>query len=139
MLASGSPWTSILGEAPFFEAAQLRRSQGGEGIGGMSSVRGIPRNRFVGDVKFFSNIEELRWNPLDFSLFKQKFTFGGLAFFDIGRTWADGVEDGPWWLWHPGAGLGLRLTRRAAVVRLDAAYDLSTWRPALYITIGQMF
>ncbi len=126
------------GDVPFFELANFGGIQGGEGIGGMSSVRGVPRNRYQGEIKLFSNTE-LRWNPFDFSLLGQRITAGGIAFFDAGRVWERGQDNGPLWHWHPGAGLGLRFTAEAAVARIDAGFELETMRPGLYISLGQSF
>jgi len=128
----------LFGDVPFFELSNVGGLQGAEGIGGMSSVRGVPRNRYVGEVKVFSNTE-LRWNPLDFTVLGNLITAGGLVFFDVGRTWSKDADDGPWHLWHPGAGVGIRFTRRAAVARVDAGFDLQTFRPGLYVTLSHMF
>lgn len=128
----------LFGDVPFFELANVGGLRGAEGIGGMSSVRGVPRNRYVGELKVFSNTE-LRWNPFDVVVLGNLITAGGLVFFDVGRTWSKQGDNGPWHLWHPGAGVGIRLTRRAAVARVDAGFDLQTWRPGLYVTLSHMF
>lgn len=129
---------ALWGQAPFFEWSQFGGTMGGEGIGGMSSVRGVPRNRYQGKVKVLSN-SELRWYPYNFQLFGERTRVGGLLFFDIGRVWNENVDDGPWWLWHPGVGAGLRVVRRAAVARVDLGFSTETWRPGIYITFGHMF
>lgn len=129
---------ALWGDAPFFELSQIGGTQGGEGIGGMSSVRGVPRNRYQGKVKVLSNTE-LRFYPLDFRLFGETTKLGGVAWFDMGRVWHPGVDDGEWFTWHPGAGAGLRLARRAAVVRFDYGWALETGRTGIYVTFGHMF
>lgn len=126
------------GDVPFFELANYGGIQGGEGIGGMSSVRGVPRNRYQGEIKLFSNTE-LRWNPFDFSLLGERITAGAIAFFDAGRVWERGFDNGPLWLFHPGAGVGLRFSADAAVARIDAGLELETKRLGLYISLGQSF
>ena len=129
---------AIWGSAPFFEWSQFGGIAGGEGIGGMSSVRGVPRDRYQGNVKVVSN-SELRWYPISFRVFGERTRAGGLLFFDMGRVWQQDVTDGPWWLWHPGVGAGLRIVRREAVARLDVGFATETWRPGIYVTFGHMF
>ena len=128
----------LFGDVPFFEWVNTGGVNVSEGIGGMSSVRGIERNRFAGNVKLFTNTE-LRYKAFDFSLFKAPVTIGGVAFMDLGRVWHPGVEDGPWWMVHPGLGAGLRATRRAAVARVDWAVSPETGRQRFYVTFGHMF
>jgi outer membrane protein assembly factor BamA len=128
----------LFGEVPFFEWVTTGGVSGSEGIGGMSSVRGIERNRFAGNVKAFSNTE-LRFRAFDFNLFKAPVTVGGVGFLDLGRVWHPGVSDGEWWRWHPGVGGGLRLSRRAAVVRFDYAISPETGRQRIYLNFGHMF
>ena len=128
----------LFGEVPFFEWVNTGGVSTSEGIGGMSSVRGIERNRFAGNVKAFTNTE-LRFRAFNFDLFKAPVTVGGVGFVDLGRVWHPGVTDGPWWKWHPGVGAGVRLTRRAAVVRFDYAISPETGRQRMYLNFGHMF
>jgi len=127
-----------LGDVPFFEWPSVGGIAVAEGIGGMTSVRGVPRARFAGDTKAFANLE-LRWLPLSFPLFGHPVRVGGVAFADAGRVWQPAVDDGPWYAWHAGAGAGLRVVRRAAVLRGDWAISPETGRSALYFTMGHMF
>jgi outer membrane translocation and assembly module TamA len=101
-------------------------------------VRGIERNRFAGNIKAFSNTE-LRVRAFGFNLFGAPVTVGGVAFMDLGRVWHPQVTDGPWWKWHPGVGGGVRLARRAAVVRFDYAMSPETGRSRVYLNFGHMF
>jgi outer membrane protein assembly factor BamA len=128
----------LFGEVPFFEWCTTGGISTPEGLGGMSSVRGIERNRFAGNIKVFSN-SELRVQAAELMAFGQPLKLGAVAFFDVGRVWHPGVTDGAWHQWHPGVGGGLRVARRAAVVRVD--YALSTERGGgrLYLNFGQMF
>lgn len=128
----------LFGSVPFHELAHLGGLSAPEGIGGMSSVRGVPRNRFSGNLKAISN-SELRFEFFGFSLFGQRTTLGGVGFFDVGRSWHPGAENGGLLRWHPGAGTGVRLARRAAVVRVDYAVATESLRQALYLTFGQLF
>lgn len=54
-----------------------------QGLGGKSSVRGVLRNRIVGDDIAFGNFE-LRYKFVRFNLFKQNFYLGSNLFFDSG-------------------------------------------------------
>ena len=55
-----------------------------EGLGGSSTLRGVMRNRVLGDAFVMGNIE-LRWKPLYFNLFKQDCYLGLDGFYDFGR------------------------------------------------------
>lgn len=128
----------LFGQVPFFEWTTSGGTQGIEGIGGMGSVRGVARNRFGGTAKAVSN-SELRFYPFDFELLGAPVKVGGLVFFDLGRAWHPGVEDGAWYRWHPGIGGGLRVARREAVLRFDYAAATETWRQAVYVAFGHVF
>ncbi|WP_228530683.1 MULTISPECIES: BamA/TamA family outer membrane protein [Myxococcaceae] len=128
----------LFGEVPFFEWAQTGGITSSEGVGGMTSVRGIERNRFAGYIKAFSN-SELRVHATEFHLLGEANRLGVVGFLDLGRVWHPGAQDGKWYAWHPGVGGGLRLARRAAVVRMDYALSTETGRQGLYFSVGQMF
>lgn len=128
----------LFGEVPFFEWPLTGGLSALEGVGGMSTVRGLERNRFVGNVKAFSNTE-LRFRALEFPVLGAPVRAGAVAFVDLGRVWHPQVADGPWWRWHPGLGLGLRLSRQAAVARLDWAWSPESGRQRFYINLGHMF
>jgi len=128
----------LFGEVPFFEWAQSGGITSSEGVGGMSTVRGIERNRFAGYIKAFSN-SELRVHATEFNFLGGENRLGVVGFLDLGRVWHPGTSDGAWYAWHPGIGTGLRLTRRAAVVRVDYAMSTESGRQGLYFSVGQMF
>jgi len=54
-----------------------------EGLGGSSTLRGVLRNRVIGDGFFLGNIE-LRWKPIYFMFLKQECYLGINAFYDFG-------------------------------------------------------
>ena len=126
------------GDVPFYDWAQVGGLSAAEGIGGMSSVRGVPRARFAGNTKAFANLE-LRWLPLSLTLLERRILVGPVAFADAGRVWQPAVDNGPWYAWHPGVGLGLRAVIGAAVLRGDWALSTETGRSGLYLTMGHMF
>jgi outer membrane translocation and assembly module TamA len=128
----------LFGDVPFFEWSSTGGVLFTEGVGGMSSVRGIERNRFAGNFKLFSN-SELRFHALDMRLFGQTMKLGAVAFMDVGRVWHPGVADGSWNDWHPGVGAGIRVARRAAVIRVDYATSTEEGGQRLYMSFGHMF
>ena len=138
VLAQRLTLDALFGEVPFFEWVNTGGVTFTEGIGGMSSVRGIERNRFAGNIKAFSNTE-VRVRAFSFNLFGAPVYTGGVAFVDVGRVWHPDTVDGPWWKWHPGVGAGLRVARRAAVVRFDWAMSPETMRHRIYLNFGHMF
>nr|NQU92912.1 BamA/TamA family outer membrane protein [Bacteroidota bacterium] len=80
--------TLISGKIPFYAkplmiTSELRGATN-EGLGGVRNLRGIPRNRVVGDGVVYANLE-LRWKFFRTQLFNQNFYFGLNAFFDAGR------------------------------------------------------
>ncbi|TCO09848.1 Omp85 family outer membrane protein [Natronoflexus pectinivorans] len=80
---------TILGDVPWYYQSQIITSvmagSTSTGLGGVRSLRGIRRNRVVGDGMVFGNFE-LRWKPLYFSLLNQQFYLGVNSFLDAGRS-----------------------------------------------------
>lgn len=126
----------LVGDVPFFEWHTFGGINPAEGIGGQSSVRGLQKMRYTGTSKFVSN-SELRFTFFEPVIFGQETAFGAVAFFDFGRAWFPRIDDGPWYKVHPGGGVGLRVVRRAAAVRLD--YGVSAEQSGLYLMFGHMF
>lgn len=56
-----------------------------EGLGGGSTMRGILRNRVVGDGVFYGNIEA-RWKFVRFNFIRNNFYLGLNGFTDFGRV-----------------------------------------------------
>ena len=81
--------TTLSGEVPFFYQSQVLTYRltgySSEGLGGSSTMRGILKNRIVGDAFILGNVE-LRWKPLYFTLFNQDFYLGLNLFYDIGMA-----------------------------------------------------
>lgn len=79
--------TTVSGHSPFFYQSQLITSMltgaTSEGLGGASSLRGVLRNRVIGDGFFYGNLE-LRWKPISFTAFNQDIYIGLDAFYDFG-------------------------------------------------------
>ena len=68
--------TTIAGHVPFYYQAQIitsaMRKYLSEGLGGAMSLRGIRRNRIIGDGIFYGNIEA-RWKFARFQYFRKKY------------------------------------------------------------------
>jgi hypothetical protein len=79
---------TIGGEVPFYYQSQIITSvmagASSTGLGGNRSLRGILRNRVVGDGMVYGNVE-LRWKPIYFNLLKQEFYLGLNSFVDAGQ------------------------------------------------------
>ena len=81
--------SKISGDVPFFYQSQVITSMltgaTNEGLGGASTVRGVLRNRIIGDGFVMGNFE-LRWKPFYFKLFKQDCYLGLSGFYDMGMV-----------------------------------------------------
>jgi outer membrane protein assembly factor BamA len=79
--------TTLGGDVPYFYQSQVITSMltgaTSEGLGGSSTLRGVLRNRVIGDGFFLGNIE-LRWKPIYFRFLKQECYLGLNAFYDFG-------------------------------------------------------
>ena len=79
--------STISGKVPFFYQSQVITSMltgaTSEGLGGASTIRGVLKNRVLGDGFIMGNIE-LRWKPLYFKFIKQDCYLGLNGFFDFG-------------------------------------------------------
>jgi len=81
--------TTIAGEVPFYYQNQIITSvlagTTSEGLGGSKNLRGIQRNRIIGDGLFYANAE-FRWKAFRFNLINQNFYIGLVAFSDFGMV-----------------------------------------------------
>jgi outer membrane protein assembly factor BamA len=79
--------TTLSGKAPFFYDSQMityrLTGYSSEGLGGVSTMRGILMNRIIGNGFILGNVE-LRWKPVHFTLFKQESYLGIDLFDDMG-------------------------------------------------------
>lgn len=80
---------NIAGEAPFYMQQNLStlyfRQISSEGLGGVNTLRGVIRNRVVGQGVAWANLE-LRYRFLDFRFLKQDWYLALNPFFDGGRV-----------------------------------------------------
>ncbi|QGY46634.1 BamA/TamA family outer membrane protein [Maribellus comscasis] len=81
--------TTIAGDVPFYYQTQVITSvlkgAASEGLGGAKTLRGIRRNRVVGDGFFYGNVEA-RWKFARFQFINNNFYLGLNGFMDFGRV-----------------------------------------------------
>lgn len=78
--------TKLAGDIPYYLLPYYTDSkQIKDGFGGSKTIRGIFRNRVVGDGVAFGNFE-FRWKAIKTYLFKQNFYIALSAFLDAGRV-----------------------------------------------------
>ena len=127
-----------------------------QGLGGKSSIRGILRNRVIGDDVAFGNFE-FRYKLLRFDLFKQNFYIGANVFFDSGiilkpidmdlskvsqsdiSTYFSSYESGKF---HSAAGLGLKIGWNENFVisgEFGKAFDKQDGNTGFYVGLNYLF
>jgi outer membrane protein assembly factor BamA len=125
-----------------------------QGLGGKSSIRGILRNRIIGDAVGFGNFE-LRYKFLRFEWLKQNFYLGTNVFFDSGiifkpvdisqslvnahSTYFKPFEYGKF---HSAAGLGLKIGwNENFVISADygKAFEKQDGNAGFYIGLNYLF
>lgn len=81
--------TTLAGEVPFYYQSQVITSiltgALSEGLGGAKTLRGVLRNRVVGDGFFLGNLEA-RWKFVRFNFIKNNFYLGLNGFADFGKV-----------------------------------------------------
>lgn len=81
--------TTLSGEVPFFYQSQILTyrltGQSSEGLGGVSTMRGILKNRVIGDAIVLGNVE-LRWKPIHFTFLNKESYLGLNLFYDLGMA-----------------------------------------------------
>jgi outer membrane protein assembly factor BamA len=130
----------VEGDAPFYDLSLIQTSfKQREGLGGGRTLRGIPRNRYVGKGIFLWNAE-LRWRALDFTIVGRSSYMVLSTFVDTGRVWADGLVLGELLTdLHTGYGGGIRFGMgENFVAGLDVGHSTES-SAALYINTGYIF
>ena len=131
---------NIDGVAPFYDQYTVQSSfKSQEGLGGAKTLRGIPKNRYVGKGLFLWNAE-LRWRAHDFEMLGRSFHLVLSGFVDSGRVWEDGLQ------WeslvtelHTGVGGGVRVgVGENFVVAVDVGHSSEATAP-FYIGLGYLF
>ena len=114
-----------LGDYEFYQAQFL---------GSEDNLRGYRKYRFAGDSKFF-NQTELRLRVANFKTYLFPGSLGLLAFYDVGRIWADGAPNSKW-LSGYGGGFWISPLRRIVI---SAVYAVSTEDKLPLIGLGWKF
>ena len=147
-------------KVPYFAQPELITSfliaASNQGLGGKSSVRGILRNRVVGDAVGFGNFE-FRYKFLRFEWLKQNFYLGTNVFFDSGlvlkpiemdlsavsatdrATYFSNYESGKF---HSAAGIGLKIGWNVNfVISADygKAFNKQDGNSGMYIGLNYLF
>jgi outer membrane protein assembly factor BamA len=128
---------NLQGSVPFYEMSTTQGSfSDDEGLGGSGSVRGWPKNRFIGKGMMFAN-QELRWRVSDFSLRRRPSALVLSGFVDAGRVWDSGLSSaGLLSDLHVGYGGGARLRYgQDFVVGFDVGHSKESGA-AIYIGLG---
>ncbi len=130
----------VEGEAPFYDLSIIQTSfKQREGLGGGRTLRGIPRNRYVGKGLFLWNAE-LRWRAADFTVVGRSSHMVLSTFVDTGRVWADGLVLGEFLSeLHTAYGVGIRVGMgENFIAGIDVGHS-SASSAAIYINTGYMF
>src|ERR1043166_1434618 len=125
------------GSAPFYELSTTQGSyQDGEALGGSGSIRGLPKNRFIGKGVMFAN-QELRWTAADFNLSGRRSALVFNGFVDAGRVWASGLTTKDFFSdLHAGYGGGMRVRYGPDfTVGVDVGHSKES-SAAIYIGLG---
>jgi len=152
---------TIFGTVPYYYQSQLivsyLRGATSEGLGGSKTLRGIWRNRVVGDGFFYGNAE-LRWKAVRFSFIKQNWYIGVNGFSDFGMVTdkikfnqpdltgtgynqSDFFNDNAEKL-HISAGLGIRIVINEnfiVAVDLGKAFNEQDGHKGIYIGLNYLF
>jgi hypothetical protein len=127
------------GVVPVFDLATVQSSfKQQEGLGGGNTVRGLPKNRYMGKGLVVSN-SELRWRASDFDLLGKPIHLVVSGFVDAGRVWSGAIRlDELAAELHAGYGGGLRVGVGPSFI---AAFDLgrSSESTQIYIGLGYPF
>jgi hypothetical protein len=130
----------IAGNPTFDELSTIQGSfKQQEGLGGSSSIRGLPKDRYIGKALLLSN-SELRWRTTEFSFLGRPSFLTLNAFADVGRVWSDRLQmnealEGL----HVGYGGGARVgVGQSFVVATDIGHS-SESAAAVYVGLGWMF
>lgn len=130
----------VTGDAPFFDLYIVESSfRQDEGLGGAKTLRGVPKDRYVGKGMFLWNLE-LRWRATEFAFVERDFHVVLSTFLDAGRVWADRIQpDQLLSDLHPGFGGGVRLGMgESFIVALDVGHSNEATAP-IYIGLGYLY
>ena len=121
------------GTIPFYEISVIQGSfKDDDGLGGAATLRGWPKDRFIGKSLALTN-QELRWRATEFQLRGREAELIASTFVDAGRVFDGGGS------WHASYGGGLRLQYgRDFVIATDVGHSRES-NAAVYIGLGYLF
>jgi outer membrane protein assembly factor BamA len=131
---------ALTGQAPFYE---LARYDDTFALGGAKGVRGVPGQRYHGELKTFGNLE-LRFALLNFAFLGKSNRLDAALFLDAGRLWATYSSNPE----LDGTGLGLKygvgagprvLAGKSFVIRADIAWSPDARPIGAYFVAGDIF
>jgi hemolysin activation/secretion protein len=131
---------STSGDVAVQELATIQSSfKDDEALGGAGSLRGVPKNRYVGKGVAFAN-NELRWDAAEFSLRGHPSRLVLSGFVDAGRVWENSVKVSELASdLHVSYGGGARVAVGPSfVVATDVGHS-SQSAAAVYIGLGYLF
>jgi hypothetical protein len=144
----------ISGTTPFYMMPYVFNSNiTREGLGGAKTLRGILRNRVVGEDIVYGNLE-VRWKFLRFTKFNQNFYFATTGFTDFGRVTGKYhinttnsealtyLKNGASETWHTSFGAGLYAAMNqnfVAALNYGRATDLRDGKNGIYIGLDFLF
>jgi outer membrane protein assembly factor BamA len=129
------------GDVPVYDLSSIQTSSGqNEGLGGSTSIRGLPKNRFVGKGIALLN-SEMRWRFHEFELRRKPAYLTASAFADVGRVWTESIRPGEILSdLHAGYGAGIRLGLGPSfAVGLDVSRSPDSKSTQIYIGLGYPF
>ncbi len=148
---------TIFGDVPFYYQSQVivssLRGATSEGLGGSKTLRGIWRNRVIGDGIFYGNAE-LRWKAVRFNFINQNFYIGVNGFSDFGRVTkkisynTSGIVNSSAYFnpgaekMHVSAGVGLRIVMNENfIIALDLgkAFNEQDGNTGFYMGLNYLF
>lgn len=108
-------------------------------LGGATSIRGLPKNRYVGKGAAIAN-SELRWSATEFAFRQHPVRVILSGFVDAGRVWTDGRDIAEAFTdLHAGYGGGVRLAVGPTfVISADGGHS-SQQAAAFYIGVGYVY
>ena len=131
---------NIEGTAPFHDLYIVQTSfKQQEGLGGAKTLRGIPKNRYVGEGLFLWNAE-LRWRVRDFAMAGRSFHLVFSGFVDTGHVWEHGLVVGQMLSdLRTGFGGGVRVGMgENFVAAIDVGHSVDATAP-IYIGLGYLY
>jgi outer membrane protein assembly factor BamA len=131
---------NVNGDAPFYALNEIQTAQKSQdGLGGSSTVRGLPKDRYTGKGLLVSN-NELRWRAAEFTRGGRQSTLEFSGFVDAGRVWDNGIALGDAANdLHVGYGGGVRLAFGPSFVIATDIGHSSQSTAAIYIGLGYLF